>query len=135
MSKEFDHQSLNLSENFPLVYTAISKHYFYFRMQISKYVVEQNKVPLNPFMIYEYFLIDSVDRDLIRKGNNSIVKRCDEIWVFGPVSDGVLAEIKLANSMNKPIKYFKIEKSKNIVPIPKKEVEMEEDIKEFKSEL
>ncbi len=133
--KEFNHKALNLQEEKPLIYTATSKHYFYFRWHISKYVIEQHKVPLNPFMIFDYFLIDSVDRDLVREANNNLVKKCDEVWVFGPVADGVLTEIKLAKEMDIPIKYFKIEKSRNIIPISKEEVEMEEDVKEFKSNL
>ncbi len=132
---KFEHQSLNLKENKSLVYTAMSKHFFYYRMHISKYVIEQHKVPLNPFMIYEYFMLDSVDRNLIREGNNNLVIKSDELWVFGPVSNGVLAEIKIAKEMNKPIKYFKIEKPHKITPITKEEVEMEEDVKQFKGEL
>ncbi len=45
-----------------LVYTAMSKHLFYFRSQISKFVIEHDKVPLNPFMIFDYFLSDTVTR-------------------------------------------------------------------------
>ena len=131
----FNHKALNLKENKTLIYTAISKHFFYYRMHISKYVIEQHKVPLNPFMIFEYFMLDSVDRDLVRKGNNNLVMRSDELWVFGPISNGVLAEIKIAKEINKPIKYFKIEKPYNIISILKEEVEMEEEVKNFKSEL
>lgn len=133
--KKFEHEALKFKENKPLVYTAMSKHLFYYRMYISKYVIEQNKVPLNPFMIFDYFMLDCVDRNLIREGNNTLVKKSDELWVFGPVSNGVLAEIKIAKETNKPIKYFKIEKPHKIVFISKKEVEMEEDVKNFKSEL
>ena len=104
-------------------------------MHISKYVIEQHKVPLNPFMIFEYFLLDTVNRDLVREGNNNLVIRSDEIWVFGPVSNGVLAEIKIAKEMNKPVRYFKIEKPHKIVPISKEEVEMEEEVKNFRYEL
>jgi len=118
-----------------LVYPAYSKHYFYFRQHISKFVLEQNCVPLNPFMIFEYFMLDTVDRDLVREGNNNLVMRSDELWVFGPVSNGVLAEIKIAKEMNKPIKYFKIEKPHKIISISKEEVEMEDEVKGFKSEL
>ncbi len=132
---DFNHKALNLKKNRSLVYTAMSKHFFYFRMHISKYVVEQHKVPLNPFMIFEYFMLDSVDRDLVREGNNNLVIRADELWVFGPVSNGVLAEIKIAKGMNKPIKYFKIEKPHKIISISKEEVEMEEEVKGFKPEL
>lgn len=131
----FEHEALKLTDDKPLVYTAMSKHLFYYRMHISKFVLEQGGVPLNPFMIFDYFLLDSVDRDSIREGNNNLVKRADELWVFGTVSNGVLAEIKIAKKMEKPVKYFKIEKPHKIVPISKDGVEMEEDVREFKSEL
>jgi hypothetical protein len=131
----FDHVALNLTADKNLVYTAMSKYLFYFRMHISKYVFEQNKVPLNPFMMSEYFLVDTVERNIIRESNNILVKRADEFWVFGTISNGVLAELKIAQKMNKPIKYFKIENSKTILPISVDEVEMEDDVKEFKKDL
>lgn len=114
-----------------LVYTAISKHLFYFRMYISKFVLENECIPLNPFMIFDYFLLDTVDRDVIRNANNELVKKADELWVFGPVSDGVLAEIKLAKEMNKPIRYFKVVKSKEIKEISKDEIEFEEGLEKL----
>lgn len=97
-----------------LIYPAFSKHLFYFRMHISKFVLEQNGVPLNPFMIHEYFLLDTVDRDLIRASNNVLVERADALWVFGEISDGVAAEIALAKRLAKPIRYFRVVASKDI---------------------
>lgn len=136
MANEFKHEALKLRDDRNLVYTAMSKHLFYYRMQISKYVLEHGGVPLNPFMIFDYFLADSVDRNLVRQGNNNIVKRADEIWVFGNVSNGVLAEIKIAQEMKKPIRYFKIEKPHNIVEIKDiKEIEMEDEVEDFKNEI
>lgn len=125
----FSHEALNLTNDKNLVYTAMSKHLFYYRMHISKYVIEQHGVPLNPFMIFDCFLLDSVNRDLVREGNNNLVKRADEIWVFGPVSNGVLAEIKIGASLKKLIRYFKIEKSNKITPISVQEVEMEDEVR------
>ena len=137
MSKKFNHQALGLGlgKEMPLVYTAMSKHFFYYRMFISKYVLEQGAVPLNPFMIFDYFLLDAVDRDLVRQGNNNLVKRADEMWVFGPVSNGVLAEIQIAKANKKPIRYFQIAKSHKIIAIAKNKVEMELDVKKFRSKL
>jgi hypothetical protein len=132
---EFKHEALNLNSDKILVYTAMSKYLFYYRMHISKYVLENSGVPLNPFMIFDYFLLDSVDRNLVREGNNNLVKRADEVWIFGNVSNGVLAEIKIAKELGKNIKYFKIEKPHNIIPISLKEVKMEDDVLEFKNEL
>jgi len=108
-----------------LVYPAHSKHLFYFRMHISKFVLEKGFVPLNPFMIWEYFLLDTVDRELVRKGNNVLVERSDELWVFGPISDGVLAEIKLAKSLGKQIRYFTVIESREIKEIGKEDIKLE----------
>lgn len=126
---------MNKMEDMKLVYPAISKHYFYFRMFISKFILEKNCVPLNPFMIFDYFLLDTVDRNLIYNANNNVVKRVDELWVFGPISDGVLVEIKLAKQLNKPIHYFEIINSKDIKEISREEVKFEEGLEKFSNIL
>ena len=135
MNKKFSHQALNLSSNKPLIYTATSKYLFYFRAHISKFVVEKWGVPLNPFMLFDYFLLDSVDRDTVRSSNNTLVFKADEVWVFWPVSNWVLAEIKMAKKFGRPIKYFVIQKSQYIVSVDKDNVEMEDEVKEFRNEL
>lgn len=135
MGTNFNHRAMTLAGKQDLVYTAMSKHIFYYRMFISKFVLEQGKVPLNPFMLFDYFLLDSVDRDLVRDANNSVVNRADEIWVFGPISNGVLAEIKIAQAMNKPIRYFKIGKLHTITEITNDQVEMEDEVAEYREML
>ena len=101
-------------------------------MHISRFVLEQEKVPLNPFMLFDYFLIDSIRRDAERKANNSIVLRADEIWVFGPVSNGVLSEVLIAQEICKKVRYFTIQQPHKIIPIDIMHVEMEEDVMEYK---
>ena len=108
-----------------LIYPAFSKRLFYFRMHISKYVLENGGVPLNPFMIHEYFLLDTVDRNTIRKSNDTLVERSDELWIFGEISDGVMAEIQLGKKLNKTIRYFQVIKSKDIKEISESEVVLE----------
>ena len=43
----FTHEALKLTADKNLVYTAMSKHLFYYRMFVSKFVIEQHGVPLN----------------------------------------------------------------------------------------
>jgi len=60
-------------------------------------------------MIFDYFLHDRVERDAIRAANASILRRCDEVWVFGiGIPDGVLAEIQFANELGKAVRLFSI---------------------------
>jgi hypothetical protein len=124
----FAHPALNKQQDKPLIYTAMSKHLFYYRMFISLFVLEKDGVPLNPFMIFDYFLLDTVDRDLIREANNNLVKRCDELWVFGAISNGILAEIQIANTQDKTVRYFAIIKSTKIVETTKDKAEMEAEV-------
>jgi hypothetical protein len=132
MKESFAHPALIVQKDKPLVYTAMSKHLFYYRMFISVFVLKQGGVPLNPFMVFDYFLLDAIDRDLVREGNNNLVKRYDEIWVFGPVSNGVLAEIQIANKQGKTIRYYAIDKPHNITEVTKTNIQMEPDVAELR---
>jgi len=133
--KQFDHPALGVQADKPLVYTAMSKHLFYYRMFISVFVLEHGGVPLNPFMVFDYFLLDAVDRNLVREGNNNLVKRCDEIWVFGEVSNGVLAEVQIGKAQGKPIRYFAIEKPHKIVETTKQHVALEDEVADMRDLL
>jgi len=113
----------------------MSKHSFYFRRHAVKFVLEQGYAPISQFGIFDYFITDAVDRDLVRKANNNLIRISDELWIFGPISDGILAEIKLVKQWGKPIKYFKIINSKETKEIPKNEVEFEKGLEKFSNEL
>ena len=132
MNKVFYHPALEAQNDKPLVYTAMSKHLFYFRMFVSVFVLKNGGVPLNPFMTFDYFLLDAVDRDVVREGNNNLVKRSDEVWVFGTISNGVLAEIQIAKEQGKPIKYFAVDNSSTITKTGKDEVQLEDDVADMR---
>jgi len=135
MSDKFEHRALNLNEKTKIVFIAMSKYSFYFRRHAVKFVLEQGHAPISQFGIFDYFITDAVDRDLVRKANNNLIRTSDELWVFGPISDGILAEIKLVKQWGKPIKYFKIINSKGTKEIPKNEVEFEKGLEKFSKEL
>jgi len=96
------------SQSMDLVFTAQSKNYFYCKDVICEFVLKQGKLPINPFMVFGYFLNDRVDRDLVRQGNNQLIQSCKELWVFGSIADGVLFEIALAKIKGIPIRFFKL---------------------------
>lgn len=96
------------SASMDMIFTAQSKNYFYCRDTICEYVLRQGKLPVNPFRVFDYFLGDRVDRELIRRGNNQLLKACKELWVFGPIADGVLFEIAQAIRQKKQIRFFRL---------------------------
>jgi hypothetical protein len=90
-----------------VVFAAMSKRNFFLREHIIKYVLQKGCTPTCAFMMFSYFLLDTVERKKLITANNDLIKRSDELWVFGEISDGVREEILLANKLNKPIHYFK----------------------------
>jgi hypothetical protein len=135
MTNKFQHPALNLQEIKPIIFTALSKKYFYMKMLIVKYVLEQGKGPLNPFMSFDYYLADTVDRNIIRNANNNLVRLADELWVFGTISDGIIAEIKQVRDTGKPIKYFRIVDDRTIEEVSLEHMVFEEDLEQYKQEL
>ena len=136
VGQDYSHYTFKFRyDKIPIVYTAVSKHYFYFKMFISKFVLDEGYCPVNPFMVFDYWLLDSVSRKAIVEGNNNMVNRAEELWVFGPVSNGVLAEIKMAKEKDRTVKYFEIVDSKEIKEIGKENVKFEDEVKGFENEL
>ena len=116
-------------EKRPVIYTAYSKYYFFAKMLISSYVLDKNYIPLNPFNNWEYFMDDMVERDLVVRGNNNFILLSDEVWTFGPIADGVFAEVKLANSLGKPVRYFSVgKKIEDIHMLSNKELVFEDEL-------
>jgi len=112
-----------------VVYTAYSKHFFFAKMLISAYVLEKDYIPLNPFNSWEYFMDNMVERDLVVRGNNNLILLADEIWTFGPIADGVFREVKFANKLGKPVKYFSIGKQIcDIFPLSNTKLIFEEEL-------
>ena len=95
-SKDFSH----------VIFSAMSKRNFFLREHIIKFILEKGHTPSSAFMMYSYFLLDTVNRRALIKANNELIRRSDELWVFGHISDGVAKEIKLAKKLKLPIKYF-----------------------------
>lgn len=89
-----------------VVFAAMSKRNFYMREHIIRFVLQKGYTPTCAFMMYSYFLLDTVDRKSLIAANNDLIRRSDELWVFGEISDGVKEEIILAEKLDMPIRYF-----------------------------
>jgi hypothetical protein len=114
----------------PVVFTAQSKLQFYCRDAICEFVFNQGAVPVNPFRLYEYFLGDRVDRDFIRQANNNLIRKCDELWVFGEtIADGVLFEILYAKKLKMLVKFYTVDSRADIIKeVSVRELTFEEEV-------
>ncbi|HEY8679164.1 MAG TPA: hypothetical protein VIN39_11100 [Candidatus Dormibacteraeota bacterium] len=91
-----------------LIYIAMSNRNFYWRMHVSKVVLDDGYVPINPFMLFDYYLLHTVPKQLVRVAINNLLARCDEVWVFGTMSLGVKVQVGIAKRLKKPLRYYDI---------------------------
>ena len=91
-----------------IVYVAMSNKSFYWRAHIQKFVLDSGMVPVSPFMLFDYYLMHTVDKDIVRVAMNNLLARSDEVWVFGRLSLGVKVQVGIAKRMSKPVRYFDI---------------------------
>lgn len=126
------HIKISSSEKRKVVFTAQSKQFFYCRNAVCEFVMKQGCIPVNPFRVFGYFLDDRVDRDMVRNGNNEMISRCDELWVFGPISDGVLFEIYYGRKLGMPVRFYSIEtRADEIVKIKDEDLKFESEVHNF----
>src|SRR5438132_7733252 len=91
-----------------LVYVAMSNKSFYWRAHIQKFVLDSGMVPVSPFMLFDYYLLHTVSKAVVREAMNNLLAKCDECWVFGRLSLGVKVQIGIAKRLGKPVRYFDI---------------------------
>ena len=111
------HRALTIKPADMVVFTAMSKKYFYMRFFVTKFALDQGVVPINPFTSFDYFLLDAVERDTVRRANNTLVVRADELWVFVDIADGVRAEVVQAWQQHKTVRFFAFRGDKHIYEV------------------
>ena len=104
------HPATDLFDRRPLVFTAHSAGTVYLAERICAFVLDRDAVPVNPWMVGGYFLYGLVDKDLVRRANNNLLMRADELWVFlaadEAVADGVQVEIDWAAGHGLVVRWF-----------------------------
>lgn len=80
--------------------------------QYCKYVANRGHIPYAPHLLFTQFMDDTIPEERaagIAMGKE-MLKRCDELWVFGEViSEGMASEIELAKELGIPIRSISTE--------------------------
>ncbi len=126
----FHHGAFAHQDKRPFVFAAMSKKTFCYRIIVTEFILSNKYTPLNSFMMFGYSLFKKED---ILTANSNLLNISDALWMFGPVSDGALAEIIMAKEKGIPIKYFAVGSDSNIYEIPEEEVEYEDDLEKYVS--
>jgi hypothetical protein len=91
-----------------LIYVALSNRNFFWRQHITKFVLDEGSVPICPQMLFDYYLLHTVPKEVVREASNNLIVRCDQMWVFGGTSLGVNVQIGIAKRLRKPLRYYDI---------------------------
>lgn len=78
-------------------------------IRYCRYVIEKGFMPVASHLLYPRILDDSdpAERELGLLFGLALLRDCQEVWVFGPVSSGMVGEIAEAKRLDKPVRYFK----------------------------
>ena len=78
-------------------------------IRYCRFVIKNGLMPIASHLLYPQILDDNkpADRELGLAFGLALLGLCDEVWVFGPVSRGMAAEIEEARRLNKPLRCFK----------------------------
>jgi hypothetical protein len=107
-----------------VVYVAMSNRNFHWRMHVTKFVLDEGNVPINPFMLFDYYLLHTVKKETVREAMNNLLVKCDEVWVFGQMSLGVKVQVGIAKRLKKPLRYY------DISDLPERIVRISENLAE-----
>lgn len=79
--------------------------------RFCRFVAANQAIPIAPHVYFKGFLDDRVpeEREIGMFLGKELLKQCCEVWVFcndGRLSEGMKAEIELAERMKIPVRYF-----------------------------
>lgn len=78
-------------------------------VKYCEYAAQMGVIPLAPHTIFTQYLDDDVpsQREVGIRMGLELLKRCDEIWVFGPkITEGMKQEIIQANNERIPLRFL-----------------------------
>lgn len=74
----------------------------------SRKAIEQFKLPITPHIYFTQFLDDEkiFERAIGLNLGIKLLKSCDEVWVFGEITGGMVKEVEVAKENRIPIRWF-----------------------------
>lgn len=79
-------------------------------VEYCRMVIDAGYMPLASHLLYPQMLNDKIpaERELGLMFGLALLRMCDEVWVFGPVSSGMAQEIEEARRLKKKLVYKEV---------------------------
>ncbi len=71
-----------------------------------RFVVSKKCVPIAPHLLFPQFVTEATERGMAMKMDYLLLRRCDEVWAFGEITEGMAIEIEMADDEGKRVRYF-----------------------------
>lgn len=78
----------------------------------SRFAVDRGTIPIAPHLLLPQYMEEETERDLAIRSDLEILKRCDELWVFGAeerLSAGMEAELDTGKDLGMVIRFFTVD--------------------------
>ena len=73
----------------------------------SRYAVDKGYIPIAPHLLLPQYMNEETERDLAIFMDLVILKKCEELWVFGDrITEGMKIEINRATKKSMKIRYI-----------------------------
>ena len=89
------------------VYIMFSDMNARYRFRATKFVLEKGFTPLYPSMERDFFDVQGDSRTGTDE-KSSVLKKCEQIWVFGEANASMWDQINTAKKLRKKIRYFNV---------------------------
>lgn len=76
-----------------------------------RFAVDHCFIPIAPHLLLPQFMKEPEERKLAMVMDLVLLRKCEELWVFGEASEGMKQEIAYASKLKMKIRYFKEEDS------------------------
>jgi hypothetical protein len=113
LNKIIENKIKKYSKDKKIIFVSQSSSNICWTRLICKFVLSKGHVPVNYFTVFFNFVHEIADLKTMIDSINSLIVRCDELWSFGEISEGMWYEIGMCKDLKIPIKYFNIEKLPN----------------------
>lgn len=74
-----------------------------------RYAVDKGVTPIAPHLFYPQFMSEDTERELAMEMGLQLLSHCDQLWVFGKPSPGMVMEMEYAKKAHIPIRTISLD--------------------------
>lgn len=90
------------------VYILLNDMNAQYRFRATKFVLENSCIPMYPSIAKDFFDVKEEKGSRGTDEKSNLIRKCDQIWVFGDVNASMHDQIVLAKHLRKKVRKFSV---------------------------